>query len=85
MLLPFRDKQNKELFKAEKSKISNYLNIGTYVKLIEEFDGLVDMVIMGDKVSKISSTIVELSDNKVILIREGSIPFKEIEETFYRR
>ena len=38
VLLPFRDKQNKELFKAEKSKISNYLNIGTYVKLIEEFE-----------------------------------------------
>lgn len=55
------------------------------MEIIEEFDGLVDMVIMGDKVSKISSTIVELKDDKLILIREGSIPFKDIEETFYRR
>ena len=29
--------------------------------------------------------IVELKDGKVSLIREGSISFKEIEETFYRR
>ena len=37
-LLPFRDKENKQLFKIEKAKISNYANIGTYVKLIEEFE-----------------------------------------------
>lgn len=37
-LLPFRDKQNKESFKTEKAKITNYRNIGTCVKLIEEFE-----------------------------------------------
>lgn len=37
-LLPFRDKQNKAVFKNEKSKMINYKNIGTYVKLIEEFE-----------------------------------------------
>ena len=37
-LLPFRDKQDKESFKMEKSKIANYRNIGTYAKLIEEFE-----------------------------------------------
>lgn len=54
-------------------------------EILDEFDGKVDMVIMGDKLSKISSTIVEISDDKLILIREGVIPFKEIEEIFYRR
>lgn len=37
-LLPFRDKHNKNVFKKEKSNILNYNNIGTYVKLIEEFE-----------------------------------------------
>lgn len=37
-LFPFRDKQDKEAFKTEKAKITNYRNIGTYVKLIEEFE-----------------------------------------------
>ena len=37
-LLPFRDKQDKESFKTEKTKIVNYRNIGTYAKLIEEFE-----------------------------------------------
>ena len=37
-LLPFRDKKDKELFKIEKAKVSNYRNIGVYAKLIEEFE-----------------------------------------------
>ena len=55
------------------------------MKIIDEFDGLVDMVIIGNKLGGISSTIVELKDDKLILVREGSISFKEIEESFYRR
>ena len=53
--------------------------------ILEEFDGKIDMVIMGNKISNVSSTIVELIDGKLTLIREGAIPFEEIEETFYRR
>ena len=53
--------------------------------IIEEFDGLIDMAIIGGKLSKTSSTIVELKNNQIISIREGSVPFKEIEEIFYRR
>ena len=37
-LLPFRDKQTKDVFKIEKSNISKYVNICSYVKLIEEFE-----------------------------------------------
>lgn len=37
-LLPFRDKHNKLLFKKEKANLLNYCNIGTYAKLIEEFE-----------------------------------------------
>lgn len=53
--------------------------------ILEEFDGKIDMVIMGNKITNVSSTIVELIDGKLTLIREGAIPFEEIEETFYRR
>lgn len=37
-LLPFRDKQNRTVFKNEKANLLNYINIGTYAKLIEEFE-----------------------------------------------
>lgn len=53
--------------------------------ILDDFDGKVDMVIMGNKVSNISSTIVELKNGELTLIREGAISFKEIEESFYRR
>jgi L-threonylcarbamoyladenylate synthase len=53
--------------------------------ILDEFDGKIDMVIMGNKVSDISSTIIELKDNKIFLIREGAISFEEIEKTFYGR
>ena len=52
--------------------------------ILDDFDGKVDMVIMGNKVSSISSTIVELKDGKLTLIREGALSFNEIEENFYR-
>ena len=53
--------------------------------ILDDFDGKVDMVIMGNKVSDVSSTIVELKDGKLTLIREGALPFDEIEQSFYRR
>ena len=55
------------------------------VKLMEEFDGKVDMIIMGNKTGKVSSTIVEIDDGELTLIREGAIPFSEIKEVYYRR
>lgn len=55
------------------------------MKILNDFDGKVDMVIMGNKVNDVSSTIVELKNDKLVLIREGAIPFEEIEKTFYRR
>lgn len=37
-LLPYRDKHNNAVFKIEKSNLLNYINIGSYAKLIEEFE-----------------------------------------------
>ena len=53
--------------------------------IITEFDGKVNMIIMGNNMSNISSTIIELQNNEIRLIRDGSIPFIEIEKTFYGR
>ena len=37
-LFPFQDKQDKSKFRTEKADIKNYLNIGAYIKLIEDFE-----------------------------------------------
>ncbi len=58
-------------------KISNDI-----MQIIDEFDGKIDMVIIGSKVGKVSSTIVKIIDNKIELIREGVVSFKEIEKVF---
>lgn len=52
--------------------------------LIDEFDGKVDMIIMGNKIGKVSSTIVEIKDGKLNLIREGEISFESIKEVYYK-
>lgn len=53
--------------------------------LIEEFEGKVDMIIMGNRMGNISSTIIQMINDDIVLIREGAIPFEEIKEIFYRR
>ena len=55
------------------------------VEILEDFEGKVDMVIIGNKLSNVASTIVELKEGRLSLIREGAITFEEIEKTFYRR
>lgn len=52
--------------------------------ILELFDGQIDMAVIGSKVSNISSTIVEIRDDQLILVREGAISFKDIENSFYR-
>lgn len=53
--------------------------------ILEEFEGKVDMVIIGNKMGEVNSTIVELKNDELILIREGAIPFKDIENIYYGR
>ena len=55
------------------------------IDIIDEFEDKIDMVIVGDRVSSISSTIVEVCDDELILIREGAIPFEKIKELFFGR
>lgn len=53
--------------------------------LMKEFDGKVDMIIMGSKMSKVSSTIVDLTRKELKLVREGNIKFSKILEVYNRR
>lgn len=53
------------------------------MKIVDIFDGKIDMIIMGNKVGKVSSTIVDLSEGDIKLIREGSISFDKIRKYYY--
>lgn len=54
-------------------------------KILDEFESLFDFAILSDE-AKVSnnkpSTIIEFSDTKLNLVREGSIPFSEIELSY---
>ena len=63
---------------------SNDEPINNVDELIEEFEGKIDMIIMGNKMRKVNSTIVDLTGDELKLVREGSIPFKDILETYNR-
>lgn len=62
------------------ANVSNNETSDDIMEIIEEFDGMVDMVIMGNKTSKTYSTIVDFTNNEIKLIREGAIPFEKIKE-----
>lgn len=56
------------------------------MEIVEKFDGMIDMVIAGASIGKVSSTIVQIKkENEIELIREGKISFDKIKEAFYRR
>ena len=63
---------------------SNEECISDISELIEEFEGKIDMIIMGSKMKKVNSTIVDMTSNEIKLVREGSVPFEEVLEAYNR-
>lgn len=63
---------------------SNEECISDISELIEEFEGKIDMIIMGSKMKKVNSTIVDMTGNEIKLVREGSVPFEEVLEAYNR-
>ena len=63
---------------------SNEECISDISELIEEFEGKIDMIIMGNKMKKVNSTIVDMTGSEIKLVREGSVPFKEVLEAYNR-
>ena len=66
------------------ANVSNDEPISDISGLMNEFDGKVDMIVMGNKMSKVSSTIVDLTGNELKLVREGNIKFSKILEVYNR-
>lgn len=62
------------------ANISNKETSDDIMEIIDEFDGMADMVIMGNKASKVCSTIIDLTKGSVKLLREGAVPFEIIKE-----
>lgn len=69
------------LTSANKSDEDPIADIGD---LLDEFDGKVDMIVMGNKMKGVNSTIVDLTGRELRLVREGSILFSKIEEVYNR-
>lgn len=49
------------------------------VHVMEQFGGIVDVVVRGNCSAAVPSTIVKIEDSKLLLLREGSIPFSNIQ------
>ena len=59
--------------------ISGSKPLNDYIEIVKEFNDEVSCIYPNTEIpSKISSTIVDLSGNECVLIREGSIKFSEI-------
>lgn len=60
------------------ANISNSANIVDPMDLLDVFDGCVDCAFIEGKLTNQESTIVEIKDEQLVLIREGKIPFDKI-------
>jgi len=60
------------------ANISNEENVIDPMELLDIFDGSVDCAFIEGKIKNIESTIVEIKDDGLVLIREGKIPFYDI-------
>ena len=63
------------------ANISGEPTSSTFEDTKHSFDGIADVIVGGECISKLASTIVDVSENKTIkLIREGSLSLKTIED-----
>ena len=54
------------------------------VDIVDKFEGVVDMIVVGNKLSNVPSTIVSIDGDNLTLIREGSLCFNDIVDTYKR-
>lgn len=66
------------------ANISKEKTLTTYEEVVEKFDkSNVSLIVKGKCNSCVSTTVVDLSENKPILIREGVIKFDDIIKVYY--
>ncbi len=63
--------------------LSGEPSIKEYQKIIAEFFGKVDLIVCKDAESSLASTIVDVSGEELLILREGIISKEELKEVYY--
>ncbi len=59
---------------------SNLVPAKNYLEVINYFNDKVDLVVKGESIENIPSTVIKIDGNKISVLREGKITLKEIME-----
>lgn len=62
------------------ANLSNHSNTTSTQEVLDQLDGRIDYVVEGETSDNIASTVVDVSKNEIIILREGKITKKDIEE-----
>ena len=62
------------------ANLSNHPNTTTTKEVLEQLDGRIDLVVDGNTSSSLASSVVDVSDEEIKILREGIITLKDIEE-----
>ena len=79
LLLTIMTRLDKPLFMTS-CNMANEPNIESYREIYSIFSGLVDALVMENAKSDVASTIVDLTKEKIAILREGIITKEKIEE-----
>ena len=59
---------------------SNLVPAKNYLEVINYFNDKVDLVVKGESIENIPSTVIKIDGDKISVLREGKITLKEIME-----
>lgn len=62
------------------ANLSNHSNTTSTQEVLDQLDGRIDYVVEGETSDNIASTVVDVSQNEIKILREGKITKKDIEE-----
>ena len=62
------------------ANLSNHPNTTTTKEVLEQLDGRIDLIVDGKTNDSIASTVVDVSQENIKILREGKITKKDIEE-----
>lgn len=62
------------------ANLSNHSNTTSTQEVLDQLDGRIDYIVEGETSDNIASTVVDVSQNEIKILREGKITKKDIEE-----
>lgn len=62
------------------ANLSNHPNTTTTKEVLEQLDGRIDIVVDGKTADSIASTVIDVSEENIKILREGKISKEDIEE-----